>query len=368
MALYMDSLLAETPLPDSEKDELKRLNPGRLKFQEDDTEYYGNEYPNHTNTFETRNEEQIDPHRQTNLSEIPVALADPKWEPVPGQQIINKPPSARSCPDPNRPIFVAKQQPRQLFGGGDYSNLLKYKSQKDIKNRCWESSQKEPLVEIPIRRTKQYFAIIQEMEEYSEKRAAMALDGLDGCTIAEKEEGIKNYERFFGGLRSLGDREKFQGILPWERISELERNAIARNLRKLARQGAQKQKKLVVSTGKQVLTPADAFRIAHTSNAMGMGSNVPEEARAERVVWRFEDVSWVKQRTTRPRKKSFVGTFEERVRLESGVSRYGPNGIGGGVIEGVGGIRNVVERGLDGQLRRVAPPKQKKTRRREIVV
>jgi hypothetical protein len=363
LALYMESLLAETPLPNRQQDELDRLKPGKLKFLEDDTEYYKNEYPNPVNASETLSKEQTDPYEQTHLSGTPVALADPKWESVPGQRIINKPHSLKTCPLPNKPIFLGKQQ----TGRGDYSNLLKYKSQKDLSSRRWEISQKEPLVEIPIRRTKQYFAIIQEMEEYSEKRAAMALDGLDGRTISEKEEGIKNYERYFGGLRSLSGREKFQGIPPWERIAELERNGITTNLRKLARQGVQKQKKLVVSAGKQVLTPADAFRMAHTTNAMGMGSDVSEESRVERVVWRFEDVSWVKQRTIRPRKNSFVGKFDERVRLESGVSRYGPNGIGGGVIEGVGGVRNIVERGLDGQLRRVALPKQKKTRR-EIVV
>jgi hypothetical protein len=365
MALYMESLLAETPLPNRQKDELDRLKPGKLKFQEDHTEYYENEYRKPANISETQSEEQTDPYGQTSLSGTPIALADPKWEPVPGQQIINQTPSSKTCPIPNKPIFFVKQPP---VSSGDYSNLLRYKSQKDLSSRRWEISQKEPLVEIPIRRTKQYFAIVQEMEEYSEKRAAMALDGIDGRTISEKEEGIKNYERLFGGLRSLSGREKFQGIPPWERITELERNAIARNLRKLGRQGVQNQKKLVVSAGKQVLTPADAFRMAHTTNAMGMGSNVSEEARVERVVWRFEDVSWVKQRTIRPRKNSFVGKFDERVRLESGVSRYGPNGIGGGVIEGVGGVRNIVERGLDGQLRRVTLPKQKKTRRREIVV
>ena len=86
------------------------------------------------------------------------------------------------------------------------------------------------------------------------------------------------------------------------------------------------------------------------------------------MVWRFEDVSWVKQRTIRPRKTSFVGTLDKRVRLESGFARYGPFGIGSGTIEGVGGVKNIIERGLDGNLRVGNPPTEKERVRREIVV
>ena len=165
-------------------------------------------------------------------------------------------------------------------------------------------------MEIPIRRTKQYFAIIQEMEEYSEKRAAKALDGIDGRTMMEKEEGIKQFERYFGGLRSLGGRQRYQGIPPWERLTESERAAIARNLKKLARQGSQKPKTVVEMRRSSLpRTPANAFRMAHTTNAEGMGENVSSENRKERVIWRFEDVSWVKQRTVRPRKNSFCRDF-----------------------------------------------------------
>jgi hypothetical protein len=163
----------------------------------------------------------------------------------------------------------------------------------------------------------------------------------------------------------LDGREKFQGIPPWERSTELRRNGNGQNSMNLARQGPQKGKEVEIS---KTLSPMDLFRRAHTTSAEGMGENVSDEERKERVIWRFEDVSWVKQRTVRPRKRSYVGTFDQRVRIESGVQRYGPYGIGGGVIEGVGGVRNIIERGLDGEIRCKAPEKEKVRRRQEIVV
>jgi hypothetical protein len=60
--------------------------------------------------------------------------------------------------------------------------------------------------------------------------------------------------------------------------------------------------------------------------------------------------------------------LDQRVQIESGVQRYGPYGIGGGVIEGVGGVKNVMERGLDGEIRRRSPGREKRRVRREIVV
>jgi hypothetical protein len=53
--------------------------------------------------------------------------------------------------------------------------------------------------------------------------------------------------------------------------------------------------------------------------------------------------------------------------LESGVERYGPFGIGSG-IEGVGGVRHVIERGIDGKVRLGRPDREKKKVRREIIV
>jgi hypothetical protein len=50
------------------------------------------------------------------------------------------------------------------------------------------------------------------------------------------------------------------------------------------------------------------------------------------------------------------------------VERYGPFGIGSGTIEGVGGVKHVLERGLDGHLRMGKLPKEKERVRRDRVV
>jgi len=195
------------------------------------------------------------------------------------------------------------------------------------------------------------------MEEYSQKRAAYALDVVDGRTMTEKEEGIKLFERFFGGLRSLGEREKFQGTPPWEEKlspSQWRRRAKAAKV-------TLKREKVDMDLG-----PAGKFRLA---NATGLGEMPGSQVKnpKERAVWRFEDVSWVKQKTTRPRKESHAGTLDRRVQLESGVQRYGPFGIGSG-IEGVGGVKQVIERGRDGKVRIGGPPREQKKEWREIIV
>ena len=285
------------------------------------------------------------------------------------------------CCDPSQPIILVPQY-RPTLTGIDFTDpsekdlrLVSYNKHFETLNKIhaidreWETSNKEPLVEIPIRRTAQYWAFIQEMEEYSEKRAAHALEGLDGRTLTEKEEGIKMFERHFGGLRSLRGREKFQGTPPWEKkISGLERKRRHLRAERVARNkpGQKYLPEKIKTTHLSALSPAERFRLATSTDLSAAPTFVTRPK--ERVVWRFEDVSWVKQRTIRPRKVSFVGTLDKRVRLESGVERYGPFGIGSGTIEGVGGVKHVLERGLDGHLRMGKLPKEKERVRRERVV
>ena len=285
------------------------------------------------------------------------------------------------APDPSQPIVIFPQYP-PIFEGIDITNpseedqdLMPYIKYFEALNKIhavdreWESSHKEPLIEIPIKRTHQYWAIIQEMEEYSEKRAAQALEGLDGRTMTEKEEGIKMFEQYFGGLRSLGGRGMYQGTPPWEQnLSEKERRQRQIKAAKLAREKL-KQKNLpatLETTPTTAPSPAERFRQATSTDLSSKQTMVMQPK--ERVVWRFEDVSWVKQRTFRPRKVSYVGMLDKRVQLESGMARYGPFGIGGGTIEGVGGVKHIIERGLDGKLRLEKPPKEVERVRREIVV
>jgi hypothetical protein len=215
----------------------------------------------------------------------------------------------------------------------------------DKADRKWEAKQKEPIVEIPIRRTKQYFAIAQEMEEYSEKRASQALSGIDGRTMTEKEQGIKLFLQKFGGLRSLGGRHEFQGNPPWNRQYGVRERILVK--RKVKKEKFKKPREKVVDR-----------ILKHGKKAAENG---------ERVVWKFEDVEWVKQRIARPRKRSFVGLLDQRVRLESGVRRYGPHGIGSGKVEGVGEIKKVIVRGLDGNVRVANGTRKKPRKRREIV-
>ena len=280
---------------------------------------------------------------------------------VPGERIIVD----QSAPVPGQTIFIQQQALPPDYSKSDYEVYVSALKRKDTNTRYWEASQKEPLVEIPIKRTKQYFAIIQEMEEYDEKRAAKALDGVDGRTMTEKEDGVKMFERFFGGLRSLGERENFQGIPPWEQvISDRERKIRLKQARKARLHPAASIDSANATVSS--ITPAEAFRLANATDLTSIpAANV--ETPKERVIWRFEDVSWVKQRMTRPRKRSYAGTLTQRVQLLSGVERYGPFGIGSG-IEGVGGVKQVIERGLDGNLRLGQLERQKPRTRREIVV
>ena len=171
------------------------------------------------------------------------------------------------------------------------------------------------------------------------------------------------FERFFGGLRSLDGMEKYQGTPPWELTYEEIRRALAKQA-KQSKQALQKPANQGTTTTE--LTPADSFRLANSSDPAALTSTVVNSPK-ERVVWRFEDVSWVKQRTTRSRKKSWVGRLDHRVQTESGVARYGPFGIGGG-IEGVGGVKQVLERGRDGLVKVGKGDREKKRTRREIVV
>jgi hypothetical protein len=360
MAQVMDTLLEQTPIVDTTK---SPSDPERVLSHHKDllferkltrppidrdtrtwervTEYQTKESENTIKTGMDRNLSS-----DSALDDVP--LADPKFNPSSPQNLPS--------PNPKAPILILRQASAKL--GGQYGSYIAAKDYVDANLKKWEASQKEPLVEIPIKRTKQYFAIIQEMEEYNDKRAAKALDGVDGRTMTEKEDGIKSFERFFGGLRSLGGREKFQGIPPWER--GFKPSKWGRRARK-AKLAAMRR-----ATRTRVLGPADAFRVANATSLREMPTGVGGKT-TERVVWRFEDVSWVKQKTTRPRRQSYAGTLDWRVQLESGVERYGPFGIGGG-IEGVGGVRQVIERGRDGKVRLGALEREKKRVRREIIV
>src|SRR5947207_6361617 len=231
MASYMDALLAETPLINPKNPQI--LLEGQLELpvfpiakQREDSFRDRRSNRNTSKPFE--------------LNADPNPLADPKMEFISGTIV-----KQQQCPEPNQPIFILPQTLISMNGKVDlrYKDYITELEKLHENNRVWEASQKEPLVEIPIKRTKQYFAIIQEMEEYSEKRAAKALDGVDGNTMTEKEEGIKLFERLFGGLRSLGGREKFQGMPPWERnYSQRERAQLAKEAEKLANLGPQRQK------------------------------------------------------------------------------------------------------------------------------
>ena len=331
MADYMESLLAQTPLT-------KPLEVPRY--------YEGGSLP--LNPLEEPREVQLEEEEHSAHS-----------IPIPSLAI------RKSAPDPARPVFI---RPQKKIGPRHYTEYMNALERRDKNNQHWEASQKEPLVEVPVKLTKQYFAIIQEMEEYSEKRAAEALKGIDGLTMTEKEEGIKQYLRFFGGLRSLGGRQSFQGTPPWEQeLSEKQRTKIIRGLKKEARKKLSRT--LIVaptSSTRAQPTPADAFRSANATNPESMPSEAVDVPK-ERVIWRFQDVTWVKQRTTRPQKQSWVGTLDKRALLESGVQRYGPFGIGGGA-EGVGGIKQVIERGINGKVTIARSGKKIRKVRREIVV
>lgn len=327
----MESLLAQTPL---------------VKPLETPRNYEGGSLP--LNQLEAPQEVQLE-EEEHSAHAIPIA-----------DLAVRK-----SAPDPTQPVFI---RPQKRFGTRHYTEYMNALERRDKNNQHWEASQKEPLVEVPIKLTKQYFAVIQEMEEYSEKRAAQALTGIDGLTMTEKEDGIKQYLRLFGGLRSLGGRQNFQGTPPWEQeLSKKQRVKTIRALKKKARKKLSRT--LIVaptSSTRTQPTPADAFRSANATNLESMPSkaiNFPKE----RVIWRFQDVTWVKQRTTRPRKHSWAGTLDKRALLESGVQRYGPFGIGGGV-EGVGGIKQVIERGINGKVTIARSEKKMRKVRREIVV
>jgi hypothetical protein len=358
MGIYLDKLLAETPdpeVPDSKVPELRgRFMNRQLVFTP---------LPPLPKSQETANAVKHRPGNPENeysifpepgqLSASPEPLASPEIQRVDTSHPISK----QRCPFPDEPIWILPQlsgrQVMQIIGMApemrkfrlSYQQLLRLKEQGDESYRQWEARQKEPVVEIPIRRTKQYFAIAQEMEEYSEKRASQALSGIDGQTMTEKEKGIKLFLQKFGGLRSLGGRHEFQGSPPWNRHYGIRQRILIK--RKVKKEKFKKPRERVVD------------------RILKYGKKAAE--RGERVIWKFEDVEWVKQRIARARKRSYVGLLDQRVRLESGVRRYGPHGIGSGKVEGVGGIKKVIVRGLDGNVR-VANGTRKKTRtRREIV-
>ena len=299
MAKYMHILLAETPV------ENKRAKGGKQNFtrvqylefplrNQDDQETSDESFEE---TFEEPFEEPFEESFENPFDPFvdPIPLSDPKVET--GNEIV--PAGKQSCPMPDSPISILSQ-------------TLNINFLEDENIRSWESSQKEPLVEIPMKRTKEYFAIVQEMEEYSEKRAAKALGAVK--TMGEKEEGIKIYERLLAGLRSLGGRERYQGVLPWERkYSKAERKRIrlAKLEKKHANRRRQKRTAATTQSTTRSLNPAQSFRVTHSTDAETTGQVVSLENRKERVIWRFEDVTWVKQRRSRPRKRSYVGTLDE---------------------------------------------------------
>src|SRR5579871_4468851 len=275
MAEYMETLLAQTPLHNPIF-KAQPYNPRRL-----------NPFPIESPYEKRYGDRRHQTSSAEDLTKPDIPLADPKFVTDP-----SLPASEPTAPDLSKPIFIRRQEERSA-GDMEYNRYLTYLNEKAVNDHRWAASQKEPLVEIPVKRTKQYFALINEMEEYSEKRAAKALDGTDGRTMSEKEEGIKLFERVLGGLRSLGGREKFQGTAPWERpMTELER----RKLVKEAKNRISASSVPAVEAG-TVVTPVDVFR---QQNATELVPGTQDKA-AERVVWRFEDVSWVKQRTARPR-------------------------------------------------------------------
>ena len=358
MALYVEKLLAETPVPGKAPGTGKEVFVKRDTFRE--LAFFGQ--PNLSRFPDAQNEPKGDPAKSAaeaihpepgQLYAKPEPLADPAPQIVSAQYRIGE----QRCPEPEIPIFMLSQRTldqavrdtetrvdraRRL----NYVGLLLQNQEYDRHYREWEARQKEPIVEIPIRRTKQYFAIAQEMEEYSEKRAAQALGGIGGRTMTEKEEGIKMFLSKFGGLRSLGDRDRYQGTPPWKRRYGIRQRLL---LKKAVRKAKFKNPK---------------ERVLERIKKEGK----KQSEKGERVIWKFEDVSWVKQRTARPRKRSYVGLLDQRARLESGVRRYGPHGIGSGGIEGVGGIKKIISRGLDGQIQLEDGPKARSGKKREIVV
>jgi hypothetical protein len=239
------------------------------------------------------------------------------------------------------------------FGAGSsregYERLrLQFSLKREIKNieKEWIQSQKEDFYEIPIRQTPPYYAIVNEMENFDEKRAARLVDPFKGRTISERSEGIKKDILEFQ-MRWMDGLEEFQGMLPWEKPERTK----------------QEQEKLEVQVRKEKIVKLAKAREA---------PKVQGKEVKERVIWSFDDVSWVKQRIIQPRKFSYAGRFQRRP-AESGVEKYGPFGIGGGV-EGAGGVKQVVERGLDGEVRLVKEndPKKwaswEKVRKREMIV
>lgn len=354
MAMYIEKLLAETPIP-SAKPVVRRKTARELCFMplplfKANDEKPRNQQNGPHSTSPTADQVHPEPGQLSTESE---PLASPAMQVVSAQYHIGE----KSSPFPGKPFSLLRQQdqtlkiPRGATGQErafqrEYSRFIEETQAWDQHNRRWEASQKEPIIEIPIRRTKQYFAIAQEMEEYSEKRAAQALGGIDGQTMMEKEQGIMRFLAKFGGLRSMGGRQRFQGPPPWEKTFGIhERKVLRKSVRKAKFRSP--RERVLARISKQGKRKAE---------------------NGERVIWKFEDVTWVKQRTVRPRKRSYVGLLDERVRLESGVRRYGPNGIGSGSIEGVGGIKQVILRGLDGKVRLENGPKTRSGKKREIVV
>jgi hypothetical protein len=350
MAEYLEGLLAQTPIDNEAPDAVLLSSTEFVPMAPtiDNSPRAGEEEP-------AKFQSNVRSYDDLLTPDIP--LADPPVYNLSGTTV------EQTAPDPTEPIFIVPQwDSQETYEDRALSMFIEGLKKEHEKTRSWEVSQKEPLVEVPIKRTKQYFAIIREMEDYNAKRAAKALDGTNGQTLLEKEEGLKMFQQFFGGLRSLDGMEKYQGTPPWElEISARKRRALANQVNN---QGSQNPTSQVTTTSD--LSPVDSFRQANSTELVASRSTVVKSPK-ERVVWRFEDVSWVKQRTSRPRKNSYVGRLDHRARTESGVARYGPFGIGSG-LEGVGGVRQVLERGRDGRVRVGHGGREKKRVRREIVV
>src|SRR5208282_4714265 len=160
MASYMDALLAETPL----------VNPKHprilLEQQRDLAVFPIVEAEDSSEQQQRHRNRNVATSQEFDLHVDPIPLADPKIEFITGTKSIVK---QQRCSMPDQPIFFLPQTLKSMDGKVDlrYKDYIEETAKLHENNRVWEASQKEPLVEIPIKRTKEYFAIIQEMEEYS---------------------------------------------------------------------------------------------------------------------------------------------------------------------------------------------------------
>src|SRR5271156_4390603 len=143
MAEYLDRLLEQTPLINPNRTELPLWSHHSLELLEIDTEE--TEMTNGRHRRSQREETNPDELSQSNDQLPDVSLASPKTM------------VTSSSSDPERPPIIICAQPAEFDREVSWPNerVLRFHEIKDENNHIWESSQKEPLVEIPIRRTKQ---------------------------------------------------------------------------------------------------------------------------------------------------------------------------------------------------------------------